>query len=165
MLPAARAGAIFQASISSGKFHGMTWAATPSERGVAVREGVLELVGPAGVVEEVRRGQRHVDVARLLDRLAGVHALDHRELAAALLEDARDAVEVLGALRPGSFDHLDRCASRAVVTARPTSAFEACATFASGSSVAGLMTVNVLRGFDGRNSLPMKRPYSGSIRM
>ena len=27
------------------------------------------------------------------------------------------------------------------------------------------MTVNVLRGFDGRNSLPMKSPYSGSMRM
>ncbi len=33
VLPAASAGAIFQASISSGKFHGMTWAATPSARG------------------------------------------------------------------------------------------------------------------------------------
>ena len=33
VFPAASAGAIFQASISSGKFHGMTWAATPIERG------------------------------------------------------------------------------------------------------------------------------------
>ena len=33
VLPAASAGAIFQASISSGKFHGMTWPATPSGRG------------------------------------------------------------------------------------------------------------------------------------
>ena len=39
-----------------------------------VRERVLELVGPAGVVEEVRRGERQVDVARLLDRLAAVRA-------------------------------------------------------------------------------------------
>ena len=62
--PAASAGAIFQASISSGKFQGMICAATPSERGVAAREGVVELVRPAGVVEEVRRRQRHVDVAR-----------------------------------------------------------------------------------------------------
>jgi hypothetical protein len=30
VLPQANAGAIFQASISSGKFHGITWAATPS---------------------------------------------------------------------------------------------------------------------------------------
>ena len=37
VLPAASAGAIFQASISSGKFHGITWAATPS--GCAVRPG------------------------------------------------------------------------------------------------------------------------------
>jgi len=33
VLPAASAGAIFQASISSGKFQGMTWPATPSGRG------------------------------------------------------------------------------------------------------------------------------------
>lgn len=33
VLPVASAGAIFQASISSGKFHGMTWPATPSGRG------------------------------------------------------------------------------------------------------------------------------------
>jgi hypothetical protein len=33
VLPAASAGAIFQASISSGKFQGITCAATPSERG------------------------------------------------------------------------------------------------------------------------------------
>ncbi len=33
VLPAARAGAIFQASMSIGKFHGITCAATPSGRG------------------------------------------------------------------------------------------------------------------------------------
>ena len=37
VLPAARAGAIFQASIRSGKFHGMICAATPSGR--ATRPG------------------------------------------------------------------------------------------------------------------------------
>ena len=37
VLPAASAGAIFQASISSGKFHGMICAATPS--GLAIRPG------------------------------------------------------------------------------------------------------------------------------
>ena len=68
-----------------------------------VRERVLELVGPAGVVEEVRRCERKVDVARLADRLAAVERLEHRELARALLEDARDSVDVLGPLgrRPG----------------------------------------------------------------
>ena len=33
VLPAASAGASFQAAISSGKFHGMIWPATPSGRG------------------------------------------------------------------------------------------------------------------------------------
>jgi hypothetical protein len=33
VLPHASAGAIFQASMSSGKFHGMTCPATPSGRG------------------------------------------------------------------------------------------------------------------------------------
>jgi len=37
VLPAARAGAIFHASMSSGKFHGMIWAATPCARGFAPR--------------------------------------------------------------------------------------------------------------------------------
>ena len=37
VLPAASAGAIFHGSISSGKFHGMIWAATPSGR--ATRPG------------------------------------------------------------------------------------------------------------------------------
>src|SRR4051794_25391858 len=55
-----------------------------------VRKGVVELVGPAGVVEEVRRGEREVDVARLLDRLAAVERLEDGELARALLEKARD---------------------------------------------------------------------------
>src|SRR5205085_11335481 len=58
-----------------------------------------ELVGPAGVVEEVRRGERQVDVARFLDWLAAVQRLEHRELARALLQDARDSEQVLRALR------------------------------------------------------------------
>ena len=82
VLPAASAGAIFQASISSGKFHGMIWAATPSGARDPAGERVLELVRPARVVPEMRRRERHVDVAALLDRLARVHRLEHRELAA-----------------------------------------------------------------------------------
>ena len=67
--------------------------------GAAVRERVLELVGPAGVVEEVRRGEWDVDVARLPDRLAAVERFEDGELARALLEHARDPEQVLGALR------------------------------------------------------------------
>jgi hypothetical protein len=46
----------------------------------------------------VRRGERHVDVARFADRLAAVHRFDHRELACPLLQRACDAVQVLAAL-------------------------------------------------------------------
>ena len=100
VLPAARAGAIFQASMSSGKFHGMTCAATPSGR-AASRKRVFELVRPARVVPEVRRRERHVDVAALLDRLAGIHRLEHGELAAPLLHDPGDPEQVLRALAAG----------------------------------------------------------------
>ena len=84
---------------------------------LAVRERVLELVGPARVVEEVRRRQRQVDVARLADRLAAVERLEHGELARALLQDPRDSEEVLGALarrqvRPAVLERLARGARR-----------------------------------------------------
>ena len=59
---------------------------------------VVQLVRPARVVEEVRGRERDVDVAGLLDRLAVVDRLEHRELAGALLQDPRDPVQVLGPL-------------------------------------------------------------------
>ena len=73
VFPVASAGASFHAAISSGKFHGITWPGHTQRTRHAVRKGVLELVGPARVVEEVRRGKRQVHVAGLLDRLAAVH--------------------------------------------------------------------------------------------
>src|ERR1700750_1715298 len=77
VLPAASAGAIFQASMSSGEVHGMTWPGTPSGRGAGPEPGMGQLVGPARVVEEVRGDQRQVDVARFPDRLAVVERLQH----------------------------------------------------------------------------------------
>ena len=65
------------------------------------RKRVVELVRPAGVVPEVVRRERHVDVAALLDRLAGVHRLEDGELAAPLLEDPGDPEQVLRALLAG----------------------------------------------------------------
>ncbi len=61
----------------------------------------------------MRRGEREVDVARLADRLAAVQGLEDSELARALLEDARDAEQVLGALggrgrRPAVLEGLAR---------------------------------------------------------
>ena len=116
VFPAASAGAIFHASISSGKFHGMIW---PRRRAAsaAVRERVLELVGPARVVEEVRGRERQVDVARLLDRLAAVQRLEHGELARALREDARDPEQVLRALASRAASTSVANASRAAATA------------------------------------------------
>jgi hypothetical protein len=43
----------------------------------------------------VRRGERKVDVARLLDGLAAVQRLRDRELACAFLKDSRDSEEDL----------------------------------------------------------------------
>ena len=62
---------------------------------------VVELVGPARVVEEVRGDQREVRVAGLLDRLAVVEGLQDGQLARALLDDPGDPEEVLGALGAG----------------------------------------------------------------
>ena len=47
------------------------------------------------------RGQGDVDVARLTDGFAVVERLDHGELAGPLLDESRDAKEVLGTLRSG----------------------------------------------------------------
>ena len=60
--------------------------------------GVLQLVGPAGVVEEVRRDQRDVDVTRFPDRLAVVERLEHGQFAGSFLDDPGDAEQVLAAL-------------------------------------------------------------------
>jgi len=68
---------------------------------VRAETGVVELVGPAGVVEEPGGDERHVDVAGLLDRLAVVQALGDGELAAALLHETGDAEQVLAAVCAG----------------------------------------------------------------
>ncbi len=152
-------GASFHDAISSGKFHGITWPATPIGRGVDVREGVLELVGPPGVVEEVRRGERKVDVARLLDRLAAVHRLQDGELARALLELPRDPEQVLRALGAGQVAPGRRRTPRArrrPPRRRPRR--PASATSANASSVAGLIVGNHRPLFGSTNSPPMKRP-------
>ena len=122
-----------------------------------VRERVLELVGPARVVEEVRGGERQVDVARLLDRLAAVQRLEHGELARALLEDARDAEEVLRALgagqrRPAVRERVARGADRQVDLLRASPARPR----ASGSSEEGEIVVYVSLGSS--HSPPMKWP-------
>ena len=68
--------------------------------GIGPIAGVGQLVGPAGVVEEVRRHERQVDVAGFLDGLAVVDRLEDGQFAGSLLDRAGDAVQVLGPLGP-----------------------------------------------------------------
>src|SRR5687768_2335143 len=63
--------------------------------------GVLELVGPARVIEEVRGGHWNVEVARLLDRLPAIHCFGDGELTGAILDETGDPVEILPALAAG----------------------------------------------------------------
>ena len=62
--------------------------------GCCAGEGVVQLVGPAGVVEEVGRRQRDVHVAGLLDGLPAVEGLQHGELPRPLLQQPGDAIQV-----------------------------------------------------------------------
>ena len=68
----------------------------------AMRRGTGKLVlhdlGPAGMVVEVARHQRHVGVAALADRLAVVETFQNGEKARVLLHVARDGVEIPGPL-------------------------------------------------------------------
>jgi hypothetical protein len=122
--------------MSSGKFHGMICPQTPSGHRLCVLEGVVELIRPTGVVEEVRRHLRQIEVARLLDRLAAIHRLEHGKLARLFLQNARDAKRYFPRSRPGRRLQLLK-ARRAAPTARPTSAASACAISASCFSFAG----------------------------
>ena len=102
VLPSAIAGAIFQASISSGKFHGMIWPQTPT--GLAVGEFAFHQLRPAGVIVEVAGDKRDVDVAGLADWLAVVEGFEHGKKPAVALDEPRDGVEIarpLVAAAPG----------------------------------------------------------------
>jgi hypothetical protein len=57
----------------------------------------------------VGRGQRDVDVTRLLDRLAAVHRLHHGQLASSLLDEAGDPEEISRPPRGGHARPGDEC--------------------------------------------------------
>jgi len=61
-------------------------------------EGVLELIGPAGIVKIPRSRHGDVHVARFADGLAIVERLHYGELARSLLDQACNAEDVLGAV-------------------------------------------------------------------
>ena len=92
VLPVASAGAIFQASISSGKFHGNDLADDAARR--VSGKFLMQQLRPAGVVIEVAGDQRNIDVAALANRLAVVHGLEHGETAGMLLHGSRQRVEI-----------------------------------------------------------------------
>ena len=141
VFPIASAGAIFHASMSSGKFHGMIWPDHADRH--ATRQLPLHELRPAGVVVEVPRHERHVDVARLADRLAVVERLEHGEQPAVLLHLPRERVEVPRPRRARRAPTTPGCAARAARTARSTSAAVACVSRASGLPVAGFSVSNV----------------------
>ena len=99
VLPAASAGAIFQASISSGKFHGMICPHTPT--GLVPGKLAVDQRGPTGVMVEMAGDQRNVDVARLTDRLAVVDRFQNGQKALPLLHMARERINMLRPLEAG----------------------------------------------------------------
>src|SRR5690606_17604828 len=56
---------------------------------------VVELVGPACIVEEPCGDERHIDITALFDRFTVVEALGDRELSRTLLHETGDAKKVL----------------------------------------------------------------------
>jgi hypothetical protein len=116
-----QSGAIFHASISSGKFHGMICPTTP--QGHVLGELLFEKLRPTRVVIEMPRHQRDIDVATLADGLAVVHRLENREQPRMFLHQPRDGIQVACA-RVGSECLPSRDAARAALTAASTSAAE-----------------------------------------
>ena len=163
VLPAASAGAIFQASISSGKFQGMIWPQTPT--GAVARELALDQLGPAGVMVEVAGDQRDVDVARFADRLAVVQRLQHGEEALVLLHLAGERVEIARALMARRAPTRPAKALRAAATARVDVGGGRLAPPASDAlAVAGLDDVERARpGFVKAPSMKWPKPASCAV--
>ena len=154
VFPVASAGAIFHASISSGKFHGMI---CPPRRPARAGKLRVHQLGPSGVVIEVPCDERNVDVAALADRLAVVERLHHREQARMLLDQPRQRIEIRARPCPPA-PTTARCAARAAFTAAPTSAAEACATDAEKLAGGGVHLWKASPPLVRRHAPPMKSP-------
>ncbi len=59
------------------------------------------MLGPAGMMIEMTRDERDIDVAGFADRLAIVQRFKDSKQPAFLLDLARDGIEIFGALEPG----------------------------------------------------------------
>ena len=100
VLPAARAGATFQANISSGKFQGMTCATTPQAWKLGNSDS-RRCCAHACVVIEVTRDQGNVNVAALADGLTGVQGFKKAETARVLLDLTGERIEIARPLVAG----------------------------------------------------------------
>ncbi|MGY4199303.1 hypothetical protein ACVIM9_008644 [Bradyrhizobium sp. USDA 4520] len=91
-MPAASAGAIFHASISSGKIPRNDLPDHANRH--LIGEFALLQLRPAGVIEEMARSERHVEIAGFPDRLAVVDRLQHGEQPGVTLQHARQRIEM-----------------------------------------------------------------------
>ena len=70
---------------------------------ITTRCRILQLIRPAGVVEEMRGRHRHIEVARLADRLTAIKRFRHCKLPRSILQQPCQTIEILPALRPLQF--------------------------------------------------------------
>ena len=61
-----------------------------------IGEFALLQLRPAGVIQEMARGQRHVEIAGFPDRFAVVDRLQHRKQSRVTLQHARQGIEMAG---------------------------------------------------------------------
>ncbi len=71
---------------------------TADANGRKALELIFHHLGPACMVIEVTGDERNVDVTGFADRLAVIHAFQHGQKTLALLNMARDGIEIFGAL-------------------------------------------------------------------
>jgi hypothetical protein len=55
----------------------------------------VEFVSPTGIIEKVLRSRRHIKIATLTNRLAAIQRLNDGQLTCFLLDDTRDAKDIL----------------------------------------------------------------------
>ena len=145
VLPIASAGAIFHASISSGKFHGMICPQTP--KACAVGQFVVHQLRHARVIIEMPDRQRHIDVAAFADRFAVIQRFHHGKQAGVFLQQTGNSIKIRARFGPSISAHLRLC--RAGGCHGGIHIGGAWVSVASTSPVAGLRLSNPCRGRKG----------------
>src|SRR6478672_11568779 len=158
VLPHASAGAIFQAAISSGKFHGITAPQTPSER--ASRPGTAYWSLSAQPAWWNRCAATSGTSTSRDSRIGLPPSSDSATASSRDFSCTSRAIRYrcLPRSAAGSRDH-GPYASRAAATAAATSAFVPSVISAIGSSVAGFSVGTRAPPFDRRQAPPMNRSY------